>query len=580
MKVSDYIVKYLESIGVKNVYYLSGGMIMHLVDSLSKSKLNLIPVINEEDATMMSEADNIYANRLNSVVVVTAGPGVLNSVNAIASAYIDSVPMLIIGGQCKTADSKFGTYLRQKGVQEVDTISVLTSITKYVQNVSTSKLIKYYLQKVIYLSEVERKGPCFLEIPLNVQNEEIDVNTLTGFSHNLTDYPVSDETEVLKIKNNIDKLIELLKDSKKPIILAGNGIRSADALDQFKLLMSYTSIPTLLTWKSKDFFDDRYVFGIPGSISSRYANNILQECDLLISIGARIDLPTCAYSYERFAPKAKKIIVDIDQAEIDKLEFEKELVFNCDAKIFIERLLEQKHKINDYGTSEWKGWCIDQKEKYPIFTHESKLIDPYTFVEKLSEFVDEDDIIVASSSGSASEIMAQAYKMKEGQRYISSNGLGSMGYAVSAAVGACISSEKKRVICVEGDGSFAMNFKSLHLIQKYKFPIKIFVWNNGGYQSIKNTHNKFFNNADVINDLIFPEIKRIANAYKISWTYYESNEEVKDMLAWELADNYPTIIECMIDPQISTQPRVQSYIDKDGRIQSGKLENMWPFINE
>lgn len=575
MKVSDYVVNFVQEKGIKNCYYVSGGAIMYLVDSLQKSSLNLIPMLNEEDCTVASEADNIYANRLNSVVLVTAGPGVLNSVNAIASAYTDGNPMLIIGGQCKTADSKQGTNLRQKGVQEVDNVSILTPITKCSISINDKNDINFILKKFISLIESNKKGPCFLEIPLNIQGEEINLDDINKVSEKyLWDYSSKFYIE----DKEINKLIELLNDSKRPVILAGNGVRQAGALDQFKLLMSYTSIPTLLTWKSKDFLDDRYIFGMPGSISSRYANNILQECDLLISIGARMDLPTVAYDYKNFAKNAKKVVVDIDQAEIVKLEFEKELTFNCDIKTFIEKLNENKERVefHSFQNVNWLRYCNEQKEKYPIQTHKSDLIDPYTFVEELSKYAKANDIIVASSSGSASEIMAQAFKIKEGQRYISSNGLGSMGYAISAAVGACISSGKKRVICVEGDGSFAMNCKSLHLIAKYNLPIKIFVWNNNGYNSIKNTHNKFFNNADAINELSFPEIKKVAELYDIDYKKYMTKDMLV-MLDWDLTGDYPEIFECIIDPTIQTQPRVQSYVDEEGKMQSGKLENMWPF---
>lgn len=594
MKASDYIVQHLESIGIKNVYYLSGGMIMHLIESLRKSNLNLIPVLNEEDATMMSEADNIYVGKLNSVVIVTAGPGILNAVNAVASAYIDGNPLLVIGGQCKTADSKEGTLLRQKGIQEIDAVRVLSHITKYSTSVRRVGRIKYELEKSIYYATHERQGSVFLEIPLDIQGADIENSSLSSYNADklgnafVSSYfqarsALQFELETNEIHLKIDKVIELINNSKKPVILAGNGIRQSGALDLFKEIVDNLNIPILLTWKSKDFLTASHWlnFGMPGSISTRSANTILQECDLLISIGSRIDLPTCAYDYKNFAKNAKKVIVDIDNSEIRKLEFLKELEFHCDAKIFLEKLNERIIKIN----KDWDKWdeqCNMYQMQEPHYVVDMKrIVNPYYFIDKLSDKSDKNDIIVASSSGSASEMMCQSFAIKGIQRFISANGLGSMGSAISHAVGACISSGKQRTIVVEGDGSFAMNFKSIHLIKKYDLPIKIFIWNNNGYNSIKNTHNKFFNNADIINELTFPDIQSISQAYNIQYFKITSNEQILHSFYQLLNVPYNCFIcEVMIDPTIETTPRVQSFIDAEGKIQSGKLENMYPYIQE
>jgi acetolactate synthase I/II/III large subunit len=560
MKVSDYLVKFLQEKGIKNVYILVGGAIMHIVDSLGKSDINIIPFMHEQSAGIAAEAESIYKNDV-SVLITTAGPGILNAINPITSAWIDGNPMLIISGQCKTADSMIGTGLRQKGVQEVNAVEILKPIT--ILSVTTNQYnLKFWLDASFDLFSLGcKKGPIFLEIPLDIQNEEIDLNE---------EQYIRPDLEPFNIDENTNKLIELLNNSERPVILAGNGIRKSGALEQFKELINSLGIPILLTWKSLDFIseDHIYNFGRPGSISSRYANSILQTCDLLISIGARMDYPTVAYDYNNFAPNAKKVIVDIDKNEINKLAFEKELVFNCDAKIFLEKLIKNKNKINkiDLEKIKWLHYCIELKEKHPIclpeYYESETFVNPYVFIEELSKQLNSDDIIVAASSGSASEMMCQTFKIKEAQRFICSNGLGSMGYGLPAAIGACFASDKKRrVILVEGEGSFNMNLQELELVKRYNLPIVMFIWNNNGYKSIRDTHQKFFGNvvaSDKESGLTFPELCNIASAYKL----------------------YSMIIEVMIDPLFQTQPKVQSFVDDEGKMQSGKLENMWPFLEE
>lgn len=588
MNVADYTIKFLESKGIKRIYGVTGGAIMYLTESIRKSSIEFIPFMHEQAAGIAAEADAIL-NNSPAVLLTTAGPGILNAINPINSAWIDGNPLLIISGQCKTSDSMEGTNLRQKGVQEVNAVNILKPITKYSYSIDESKDIRRSLERAFYLMSKGRKGPCFLELTLDIQNEETDENNLQSFyitNEQLQKSLNEDFNKDTKFQNDINKLVELLYTSKKPVILAGNGIRQSGALQEFYNLITWSSIPILLTWKSLDILDDEYTFGCPGSIASRYANNILQECDLLISIGARIDLPSCAYNYKEFAKNAKKVIVDIDKSEIDKLEFDKELIFNCDAKIFIENLLEQKYKINDFGTSGWKEWCFKQKEKYPIclpeYYENKDFINPYAFVEELSKQLTSDDIIVAASSGSASEIMAQAFKIKEGQRYISGNGLGSMGYGLAHSIGVWFASDKKkRIILVEGEGSFNMNIQELELVKRYNIPMIIFIWNNNGYKSIRDTHTKFFNakiGCDKESGLTFPDLEKIANAYEIDYCKIENNDHLYMIESDILKRNLPIIVEVMIDPEFSTQPKVQSYVDKDGKMQSGKLENMWPFI--
>jgi len=573
MKLSDFVIKYLEDYGIKNIYSVTGGMCMHLTDSISRSNIKLISTMHEQGAGIAAEGDCIYNNNL-AVLLTTAGPGILNAINPITSAWIDGNPLLIISGQCKTADMKFNTGLRQKGVQEVDAVSLLKNITKYSTTILDANDIKRELAKAIHEATTGRKGPVFLEIPLDIQVKQIN-DSMELYNFNTTCLP-------LVYLSLLDNLMDLINQSKKPVIMVGNGVRSSGGLNIFKSLINKLKIPILLTWKSKDFLDDSniYNFGMPGSISTYYANYVLQNCDLLICIGTRLDLPTVAYDYTNFAKKAIKVIIDIDQAEIEKLNFN--LNFNIDAKDFLSFLYGNSKSIT-VDTSEWLTECINYKNKYPhIPLVESCDIDPYEFIRKLSIWCNSTDIIVASSSGSASEITCQSFNIKEGQRFICSNGLGSMGYAISHSIGVVVASGRK-VICIEGDGSFQMNLSELELIRRYNLPIKIFILNNGGYNSIRNTQNKFLNgNLVACNEqsgLSFPNVKKIAELYELQ--YIKINKEciLDTNIHAALYNNDATIIEVIIDSNVQTQPKVQNSMNSNGKIILGTLENLWPFIN-
>ena len=581
MKVSDYIIKYIEQLGVKDIFLLSGGGAMFLIDSAGKSKLNIIPNLHEQASVICAEAYSSYTENIG-VTICTTGPGVTNCITGITSAYIDSTPLLVIAGQVKTNDMITNSNLRQKGIQEINAISLVESITKYAKTIKDAETIKYYLDKAVTLATTGRKGPVFLEIPLDIQNSEINESKLIGYT--------SLSAEGVQNNDKINYVIKQLTLSKKPVILAGNGIRLSGALANFKKLIKKLNIPVLLSWKVNDFMDenDPLYFGRPGSISSRYANFILQQSDLLISIGNRLDFGTTAFQPDKFAPNAEKIIVDIDSFEINKLPFSSSLInFTYDAKNFIDSLLEKDlYGLSDY--SSWLNMCNKLKEKYPIclseYYQEKDFVNSYVFIEELSKLLNSNDIIIPSSSGSAAEITSQAIKIKAGQRYLFSPGLGSMGYAIPYAIGVFFASDKtRRVICIEGDGSLQHNIQELQLIKRYNLPIKLFIWNNGEYGSIRNTQNKFFKGhlvaCDSSSGVTLPSISKIAIAYDIPVFKISNHDNINLQIKNILEYNGPVICEVMINPKQLTMPRVQNEILEDGTIISKPLDDMWPFLD-
>ena len=579
--VSDYIMKYLERIGIEDIFLLSGGGAMFLIDSAGKSNLNIIPNLHEQASVICAEAYSSYTENIG-VAVCTTGPGVTNCITGITSAYIDSIPLLVIAGQVKTKDMINDSNLRQKGIQEVNSIPIVESITKYAKTVLDARTIKFQLDMAIHLATTGRKGPVFLEIPLDIQNSLVNEAKLIGY----TCMPYKG----IQNSDKINYVVKQLTLSKKPVILAGNGIRLSGALFNFKKLIKKLNIPVLLSWKANDYMDenDSLYFGRLGNISSRYANFILQQSDLLISIGSRLDFGTTAFQPDKFAPNAEKIIVDIDPFEIDKQPFSSSLInFTCDAKNFIDSLLE-KDLSNLPSYSSWLNKCTKLKEKYPIclpeYYQEKDFVNSYVFIETLSKLLDSNDIIIPSSSGSAAEITSQAIKIKEGQRYLFSPGLGSMGYAIPYAIGVSFASDKtRRVICIEGDGSLQHNIQELQLIKRYNLPLKLFIWNNGEYGSIRNTQNKFFNvrlvACDSSSGVTLPNISKIAIAYDIPVFKISNHDNIELQIKNILEYNGPIICEVMINPEQLTMPRVKNEVLEDGTIISKPLEDLWPFLD-
>jgi acetolactate synthase-1/2/3 large subunit len=582
IKVSDYIVKYLENLGVKNIYTLTGGGCMHLTDSFGKSKkIKSIFNLHEQCSAICADAESQYTGKLG-VTLVTTGPGGTNTLTGIAASWIDSIPILVLSGQVKTTDLMENKNIRQMGVQEVDIVSIVKSITKYAVTIKNPNEIKFHLDKAIYLATSDRKAPVWLDIPLDVQGAIVDEKSLFGF----IPFPQNKNINSFKIK----KLLKLINRSERPVILAGNGIRLSGGLDLFQKIYGKLKIPILTTWKAADFLDDDDLFyvGKPGSIGQRGANYIQQNSDLIICVGTRLDYCQTGFNYPNFAKNAKKVIVDIDSNEIDKTKIKYDLIFNVDANSFLKKLnsLLEKEKIKSF--KDWLYRGIDLKYKYPVCLNEyykEEKINPYVFINELSTILDNKAIIIPDSSGSASEITQQSFRIKKGQRFFCSPGLGSMGFAVAHSIGACIASDYKDVYCIAGDGSLQHNIQELELINRYKLPIKIFVFNNNGYNSIKTTQTKFFNDhlvgCNKESGVSIPPFKKIAECYRINYFLIPNLKSLllnlKDII--ENTKNKSAIIELLINPDILTQPKIQNEVLPDGKIVSKPMEDMFPFVN-
>jgi acetolactate synthase-1/2/3 large subunit len=586
MIVSDYIMKYLEKQGIEHAFILAGGASMYLLDSLKKSKIKYTCMLHEQACAIASESYNQYKNALKSVVIVTTGVGVLNTLTGVAGGYVESTPMLIISGHCKESDM-MTEKMRQKGIQELDTGSIMRNLTKLSYTISSNVIKKSRLSEILnyayYKATEKRKGPVYLNIPLNVQsmqyNQLVDTKKNIESLKNIRTYSFNE-------KYVLDKLTS----AEKPVILIGNGVRLSNSITKFLKLISSINIPVLTTWKMADIEHYSVLFyGRPGIIAQRHPNLILQESDLLLAIGARLDMPTIAFNFNNFAKNAKhRIIVDVDETELYKHNETKENdIFICyNANRFIDFLLNNTNKLTSDYTN-WINRCNELRNKHfmEVYNNKSAIgftedcISTYKLVEYISKNTNEEHIIIVCSSGQGAEITYQSF-ISRGQRLYSTLGTGSMGFGLPASIGAAIASNKK-VILIQGDGGLQMNIQELQTLYRLNLDIKIFVLDNGGYASIKSMQDNLFasnyiNSTE--NDLTLPNIRNLAVAYNIQAESIWSENGLDNILRI-LDCNNPYIININTNPNQKIIPKVISTI-KNGEVVAGKLENMYPYLEK
>lgn len=574
IKVSDYIIQRLEK-EVKHIFTIPGGGCIHLVDSLGKSNIEVVANLHEQGSGICAEAYSQYTNNLG-VALVTTGPGGTNAITPITSAWLDSLPLLILAGQVQKKDMVSHRSIRQLGFQEVNLVRMTQGITKYSVSIMNADDVPYHLERALHLAKTGRPGPVVLEIPLDIQSSYIDDNART-FS-----------PPVFSSSYNVEGIIHAINNAERPIILAGNGVRLSGALDEFLQLIDKTKIPVLLTWKALDFLPENHELfvGRPGGVASRGANFNQQNSDLIICLGARLDHGQIAYQSKFFAHNAKKIIVDVDVNEIHKLGIDIEYKVDLDCKIFLSELLNKINEI-DIDTSKWLTHCKKTYQKYPIclpeYYKQKDFVNNYVFIEELSKHLPENSLIVPGSSGACSEVTMQAIKIKPGTRIFNSEGLGSMGFGIPAAIGACLAADKQETICIDGDGGFVMNMQELELVNRYKLPIKFFVLNNDGYGSIKTTQTNHFGGRLVASDpssgLTLPDISKIADAFDIPHVKIFDNDMLCHLMEKILNTDGPLMIEVMIDPNHRTAPKASVYKTKDGLFATRPMEDLAPFLS-
>ena len=588
IKCSDFIVSFIaESPNTANdVFMVSGGGVMHILDSLGKNEcLNYVCTHHEQAASIAAEGYTRCTNKIG-VAVVTSGPGGTNAITGVMGAWVDSIPILVISGQVKLETTILRCpNLRQLGDQEINITDLVRPITKYAVIVTDKRNIKYHLKKAVYLARSGRPGPVWIDVPLDIQGAMIDENKLREFDP----IEIDEGFDKHLVKEKTDVLLSRIKNSKRPVIIVGNGVTLSDGKDNLINVVEKLNIPVLTSISGIDLIpsSSRLFLGRPGIIGERPANFIIQNADLLIAIGTRMNLRVIGYSYHTFAREAFKLAVDIDKYELEKPTLKLDLAIHSDAKFFLQTLYQRltEENITPSNLDDWFNYCHKLKQKYPIVTEEHRknkgYVSSYYFTEVLSEHL-KDNAVIVTGNGTAYTSTYQAIKIKKGQRMFANVGCAAMGYGLPAAIGASFGKNRGEVICITGDGSIQMNLQELQTILNHKLPIKIFLFNNKGYLSIKTTQNTFFNGNYVgstyESGVMLPDMTKIAQAYGYRTEKIHNHEELEKKIPEILNREGAIFCEVMLDPFEKLGPKAASEKKDDGTIISKPLEDLSPFL--
>jgi acetolactate synthase-1/2/3 large subunit len=586
VRVADYIAQFLAEHGVRHVFMVTGGGAMHLNDAFGREKkLQAVCCHHEQACAMAAESYFRLTNKV-AVVNVTTGPGGTNAITGVYGAYVDSMAMMVVSGQVKweTLVRSTNLPLRQLGDQEVDIVRMVEGVTKYAAVVQDPQTIRYHLERALHLATSGRPGPVWLDVPINVQGAKIDPATLPGYD--LREDELRFETADLETA--VRHLVESLAAAKRPVIYAGTGIRLADQYDLFLKLAGRLGVPVVPAWNSNDLLPDEHpaYAGRPGSLGNRAGNFTVQNADLLVILGSRLNIRLVSYNWENFAPRAKKIMVDVDAAELKKPTLKIDFPIHADLKDVLPLLdrLTQAWQPRHQG---WLSWCKERLQRYPVVLPEYwKLpakVNPYCFMDRLFTRLEENDVI-ACGDGTACVTAFQAATIRAGQRLFHNSGCASMGYDLPAAVGAAIARpDLRRIICLAGDGSIMMNLQELQTIVGRKLPVKIFVLNNSGYHSIRQTQANFFPDNIVgcgtDSGLSFPDFGKIANAFGLPFQRCSAHGELDEAIGKTLAVAGAALCEIVLDLQQAFAPKLTSRKLEDGRMVSSPLEDMAPFLS-
>lgn len=580
IKLSDYVTQFLARRGLKHVFMLTGGGCMHLVDSFGRQEgMEYVCCLHEQAVSFATQAYAEYTSDL-SAALVTTGPGGTNAVTGLAAAWLDSTACIYLSGQVKRADLLTGRGVRSMGPQEVDIISVVSPLTKYAKTLIEPNDVRYELEKAVHLATTGRRGPVWLDFPLDVQATMVDETKLRGFTPEPV-APVGDE-----IRQKVAAAIELLKKAERPVLFVGNGTRQAHLEGLVEDVVNLLKVPTLLTWKSMDMLpeDHPYYAGRPGSVASRGSNFTQQNADWIMVIGARLDMPQIAFSHRNFARGARKVLVEVDANEIAKFDMTIDVPVHADAKAFLRELRAQLKPAALPDTSAWMKKAKDWLAKYPLILPEfwegKGVVNLYGLVDVLSELCTPEDVLAPGSSGACSDVFLQCFRMKKGQRVVNSPSLGAMGTGLPGTIGTCIASGKRRTICVNGDGGFQLNIQDLETVRRLQLPIKYFILCNGTYASIVGMQRNHFKGrlvgSDPSSHLTLPDLRKVAEAYGIKTMEIGDHTHIRDEVAAVLAYDGPVVCAVNVSSDQPTLPRATASTRADGTIVSLPMEDMAP----
>lgn len=596
IKISDYVIEFIQKLGVDHIFYVSGGGAMHLNDSLGRSSIEGVAMIHEQGASIAAES---YARVREGFgcCLVTSGPGATNAITGLVGAYIDSIPVIFISGQAKRADLRGNSGVRQFGIQEVDIISMVKSYSKYAVQIDEPENIRYELEKAATIAVSGRPGPVWIDIPLDIQASTIEPESIRGyFGSDLTAGEkinlkvLQDNSQFEAKQSDIDETINLFNSAKKPVVILGHGIRLSHSADRVRELVEMLGAPVLTSWNGVDLIEDSHplYFGRPGGVGQRAANIIMQKADFVLTLGTRLNLLATGYNFEGFLKNAKHVMVDIDAAEMNKKSVHPYLKVNCDVASFIDKLILSGDSLRKpRNLDPWIDECRKLTVTYPVEIPEQEartgFVSNYHLIDEISECMTGNDIYQFTSSGTTVDIAMKVFKIKKGQRAFLTKGLAAMGYDIPAAVGSCLGSGKKRTVCVTGDGSAAMNMQELEVVKRLELPVKIFVSDNQGYAMIYGSQNGNFSGrltgCTKESGLTLPDMRKIAEAIGIHGETIENETELSKKVDSILEFNGPVVCKVNTDITQKVLPKQANYMKADGQMASRPIEDMAPLLD-
>lgn len=583
MKLSDWVAEKIVAFGVGHVFMVTGGGAMHLNHSLgTHPRLECVFNHHEQACAMAAEAYHRLTNRV-AVVNVTSGPGGSNAITGVYGAYVDSIAMVVLSGQVKyeTTVRSTGLALRQYGDQELDIEPLVRPVTKYAHMVSDPQTIRYHLEKAFHLAQSGRPGPVWLDIPLDVQGARIDPDTLPGFDPSELDEP----WKHTDLASAADQILERIRAARRPVIFAGGGVRLSGAHEAFLRFVEKLGAPVATGWNAHDVLPDDHPLycGRPGTVGDRGGNFTVQNADLLLIVGSRLNIRQVSYNWKSFAREAFKIWIDIDPLELRKPNVQPDLPIVADLADLLPALAARAYPGPTEAHRNWLDWARERNRRFPTVLPDywdNRVVNPYCFVQTLFDLLPEEQIVVAAN-GSACVVGFQAARLKKGQRLWTNSGCASMGYDLPAAIGAQKASGKT-VVALAGDGSIMMNLQELQTIAGYGLPIKIFILNNNGYVSIFQTHRNFFNGVEVGagpgSGLSLPDFARLIPGFGLPFRRCATHEDMAAAIEETLAVPGPAVCEIMLDENVAFAPKLGAKRHADGRITSPPLEDLSPFL--
>lgn len=583
MNVSEYIFDFLSKKGIDTAFMVTGGQAMFLNDAVGKNKsYKIICTHHEQTAAMSADAYGRIKNK-PALAIVTAGPGSVNAMNGVVGGYTDSSPMIVVSGQAALSFVKYQeeTKIRQYGVQGINIKPLVENVTKYFIIIDNPQKVKYYLEKAYYYATTGRPGPVWIDVPLDIQKAEVDETCLIEY------IPEKEKEGRVSLNQAVKHSYARLMEAKRPVLLVGQGVSLANARDEFREFIDKAQIPVITSRLGIDLLESNsYLYvGRPGNYGERSANFAIQNADLILSIGCRLSSSLVGHNPKAFGKNAYKIVIDIDQKELDKPGVKIDYPGKLDCKDFLKKMLSEYDTYNIPKYSEWVDICKTWKEKYPVVLQEyknEKPVNSYFFVDKLSKLAKLDAAVLVDT-GSCFHVACQTWKVKKGQKYLTTGGLSSMGYWV-AGIGACMANDIKDTIVITGDGSLQMNIQEFATIKHNNLPIKVFIMNNNGYLLIRHTQRNFMENRFVgegpKSGVWCPDSLNIAKAYGIKGVRIDSVDGIEDKIKEVLEYDGPVICDVMTPEWQLLIPRIASDKLPDGTLVSRNYEDMFPFLPE